>query len=89
VSDNLLDNALLLQVGQTSASNGTVDLHSVDENRDGDQAVGLDIFVKLVGGGLVEEDSVLGLVLNYNVNPLVNDLLLKAPAMALYRSAEE
>lgn len=64
VSNNLLDDALLLKVGQTSAGNGSVDLHSVDENRDGDQAVGLDILVKLVGGGLVEEDGVLGLVLN-------------------------
>lgn len=72
MSDNLLDDALLLQVGQTSASNGTVDLHSVNENRDGDQAVGLDIFVKLLGGGLVEDDSVLGLVLNYKSIPLAN-----------------
>lgn len=65
MSNNLLDDAFLLKVGQTSAGNGSVDLHSVDENRDGDQAVGLDILVKLVGGGLVEEDGVLGLVLNY------------------------
>ena len=65
VSNNLLDDALLLKVGQTSAGNGSVDLHSVDEDRDGDQAVGLDILVKLVGGGLVEEDGVLSLVLNW------------------------
>lgn len=64
VSNNLLDDALLLKVGQTSASNGSVDLHSVNENGDSDETVGLDILVKLVGGGLVEEDGVLGLVLN-------------------------
>ena len=64
VSNNLLDDSLLLKIGQTSAGNRSVDLHSVDENRDGDQAVGLDILVKLVGGGLVEEDGVLCLVLN-------------------------
>lgn len=65
VSNNLLDDALLLKVGQTSASNGSVDLHSVDKNGDGDETVGLDILVKLVGGGLIEEDGVLGLVLNW------------------------
>ena len=65
VSNNLLDDALLLKVGQTSASNGSVDLHSVNENGDSDETVGLDILVKLVGGGLVEEDGMLGLVLNW------------------------
>lgn len=64
VSDNLLDDALLLQVRQTPAGNGSIDLHSVDENRDGDQAVGLDILVESVGNGLVEDDGVLGLVLD-------------------------
>jgi len=85
VSDNLLDDALLLQVGQTSASNGTVDLHSVDENRDGDQAVGLDIFVKLVRGGLVEEDSVLGLVLDLSLRPLLLSLLWSGVCWSLSR----
>ncbi len=87
--DNLLDDALLLQVGQASAGNGTVDLHSVDQDRDGDQAVGLDIFVKLVRGGLVEEDGVLGLVLDYNAIQSVMGLQVTAHAMELYRSAEE
>lgn len=87
--DNLLDDALLLQVGQTSASDGAVDLHSVDQDRDGDQAVGLDIFVKLVRGGLVEEDGVLGLVLDYNAIQSVMGLKVAAPAVKVYRSAEE
>ena len=64
VSNNLLDDTSLLKIGQTSAGNRSVDLHSVDENRDGDQAVGLDILVETIGSGLVEEDGVLGLVLN-------------------------
>jgi hypothetical protein len=83
VRDNLLDDALLLQVGQTSAGNGTVDLHSVDQDRDGDQAVGLDIFVKLVRGGLVEEDGVLGLVLDYNAIQSVMGLYVTAHAVNL------
>lgn len=87
--DNLLDDALLLQVGQTSASNGAVDLHSVDQDRDGDQAVGLDIFVKLVRGGLVEEDGVLGLVLDYNAIQSVMGLQITTPAVAFDRSTKE
>lgn len=86
--DNLLDDALLLQVGQTSAGNGTVDLHSVDQDRDGDQAVGLDIFVKLVRDGLVEDDGVLGLVLDYNAIESVMELQTTALAAGLYRRAE-
>jgi hypothetical protein len=89
VRDNLLDDALLLQVGQTSAGNGAVDLHSVDQDRDGDQAVGLDIFVKLVRGGLVEEDGVLGLVLDYNAIQSAMGLQVTAHAVGLSRSAEE
>jgi hypothetical protein len=89
VRDNLLDDALLLQVGQTSASNGAVDLHSVDQDRDGDQAVGLDIFVKLVRGGLVEEDGVLGLVLDYNAIQSVMGLQITTPAVPFYCSTEE
>jgi len=71
VCDNLLDDALLLQVRQTPAGNRSIDLHSVDENRDGDQAVGLDILVEPVGSGLVEENGVLGLVLNCTANSSV------------------
>lgn len=89
VRDNLLDDALLLQVGQTSASNGAVDLHSVDQDRDGDQAVGLDIFVKLVRGGLVEEDGVLGLVLDYIAIQSVMGFQTTALAVDIFRNAEE
>jgi hypothetical protein len=64
VGDNLLDLSSLLQIGQTSAGKGAVDLQSVDENGDGDETVGLDILVKTVGSGLVEDDGVLGLVLD-------------------------
>lgn len=64
VSDNLLDLTLLLEVGKGLPGEGTVDLQTVDKGGDGDEAVGLDILLKLVVGGLVEDDGVLGLVLD-------------------------
>jgi hypothetical protein len=75
VGDNGLDEALLLEVIEALAGQGTVDLHSVDESSDGDQAVGLDILVELLGGGLVEENGVLGLVLDLALGPLLLLLL--------------
>lgn len=70
VSDDGLDHALLLEVGEALSGQRTVDLHSVDEGGDGDQAVGLDILVELLGSGLVEDDGVLGLVLDLALGPL-------------------
>lgn len=61
---NGLDDALLLKVGQALAGERSVDLHAVDEDSDGNQAVGRNVLVELLGGGLVEEDGVLGLVLD-------------------------
>lgn len=65
VPNNLLDLALLLEVGERLPCEGAVDLQSVDEGGDGDEAVGLDILLELVGGGLVEDDRVVGLVLDW------------------------
>ena len=62
--NNLLDLPLLLQVLKALACERTVDLESVDERGDGNEAVGLDVLVELVGSGLVKEDGVLGLVLD-------------------------
>lgn len=64
VSDNLLDLALLLQVVQRLPRQTPVDLQSIDKRGDGDEAVGLDIFVKFVRGGFIEDDGVVGLVLD-------------------------
>lgn len=64
VSDNRLDEALLLEVVQALAGERAVDLHSVDEGGNGDQTVRLDILVELLRSGLVEQDGVLGLVLD-------------------------
>lgn len=71
VSDNLLDLALLLQVLQAPAGERAVDLEPIDEGGDGDQAVGLDVLVELVGSGLVEDDGVLGLILDCKSRGLV------------------
>lgn len=71
VSDDGLDDALLLKVGKALAGQRTVDLHSVDEGGDGDEAVGRDILVELLGSGLVENDGVLGLVLDLALGPFV------------------
>lgn len=65
VRDDRADLALLLEVLEALTSQGAVDLESVDQSGDGHQAVGLDILVQLLRGGLVEDDSVLGLVLDY------------------------
>lgn len=64
VADHLLDLALLLEILQALPCQGTVDLESVDEGSNGDEAVGLHILVQLLGRGLVEDDGVLGLVLD-------------------------
>lgn len=60
-----LDLALLLQVLEALACQRAVDLKSVNQGGDGDQTVGLDVLVQLLRGLLVENDGVLGLVLDY------------------------
>lgn len=62
--DDGLDLSLLLEVLEALAGQGAVDLKSVDEGGDGDETVGLDVLVQLVGSGLVEDDGVLRLVLD-------------------------
>jgi hypothetical protein len=64
VTDNLLDLTVGLEVVEGFPGERTVDLETIDEGGDGDQAVRLDILVEPVGNALVEDDSVLGLVLD-------------------------
>lgn len=64
MANDLLDLTTLLEVSKALTGKAAVDLVTVDEGGDGDQTVGLDILVELLGGGLVEDDGVLGLVLN-------------------------
>lgn len=62
--DDGLDLSLLLEVLEALAGQGAVDLESVDEGGNGDETVGLDVLVQLVGSGLVEDNGVLRLVLD-------------------------
>jgi hypothetical protein len=71
VSDHRLDDALLLEVGKALSCQRAVDLHSVDEGGNGDETVRLHILVELLRGGLVENDGVLGLVLDLSLGPLM------------------
>ena len=45
MTDDLLDKALLFKISERSAGERAVDLQSVDEGGDGDEAVGLHIFL--------------------------------------------
>lgn len=65
VSYNLLDLTLLLEIRKRFPGQRSVDLKTVDEGGDGDQAIRLHILLEFIGGLLVEDDSVCGLVLDY------------------------
>lgn len=67
MSHDLLDLALLLQLVQRLASQRAVDLQPVDQRRDRDEPVGLHVFVEFVRGGFVEDDGVVGFVLDCGV----------------------
>lgn len=62
---HLLDLSLLLQIIQRFPCKAAIDLQSVHERGDCDEAVGLNVLVEFVGGGFVEDDGVVGLVLDY------------------------
>lgn len=64
VANNLLDLTVLLEVGKALAGKAAIDLVTVDEGGNGDQTVGLNILVELLGDVLLEDDGVLGLVLD-------------------------
>lgn len=64
MADNLLDLALLLEVSKSLAGQAAVDLQTVDKGGNGDEAVGLDFLLESLGGLLLKDDGVLGLVLN-------------------------
>jgi hypothetical protein len=64
VTNDLLDLTVSLKVVQSLAGKAAVDLETIDEGGDGDQTVRLNILLQLLVGGLVEDDGVLGLVLD-------------------------
>lgn len=69
VPNDGLDETLLLEVVKALPRERTVDLHAVDEGGDGHEPVRLDILVEPLRGGLVENDGVLGLVLDLALGP--------------------
>ena len=64
VPNHLLNLTLLLQIIQRFPCEAAINLQSVHERGDCDETVGLDIFVEFVRGGFVEDDGVVGLVLD-------------------------
>ena len=68
VANDLLDGTLGLEVGEGAAGEGAVDLQAIDEDGDGDEAVGLDLLVEALLEGLVKDDGVDGLVLHCSAN---------------------
>ena len=62
--NNLLNHALLLQILQRLTGERAIDFEPVDEHGDGDEAVGLHVFLQLLGCVLVEDDGVVGFVLD-------------------------
>lgn len=64
MAHDLLDLALLLQILQCLPRQGPVDLQPIDEGGDRDETVRLHVFVEFVRGGFVEDDGVVGLVLD-------------------------
>ncbi len=62
--NNLLNLPLLLQIIQRLPRQTAIDLQPIDERGDRDEAVGLHVFVEFVRGGFVEDDGVVGLVLD-------------------------
>lgn len=75
MAHNLLDRSLLLQILERLAGQRAIDFQTIDKDGDGDEAVGLDIFLEFVGDGLVENDGVLCLVLDCNRESDVSDPL--------------
>ena len=68
VANDLLDGTLGLEVGEGAAGERAVDLQAIDEDGDGDEAVGLDLLVEALLEGLVKDDGVDGLVLHCSSN---------------------
>lgn len=64
VADDLLDLAVLLQLLQSLAGQAAVDLETVNQGGDSDQTEVLDILLETLGGLLLKDDVVVGLVLD-------------------------
>lgn len=59
------------ELADSSAGKGAVDAETVNKDGGRDQLVGGDLLHQLVVGGLVEDDGVVGLVLNLSLGPFL------------------
>ena len=59
------------QLADSEAGQGTADTETVDQDRGRNQLVGGDLLNELVVGGLVEDDGVVGLILNLTLGPFL------------------
>lgn len=59
---DLLNHPLVLQILQGLSRKTPIDLQSVDKDRNGDESVGLDVFIEFVRCAFVEDDRVVGFV---------------------------
>lgn len=64
VANDLLDLTVLLKLLESLTGQATVDLETVDQGGDGDQAEVLDILLETLGCLLLKDDGVVGLVLD-------------------------
>jgi hypothetical protein len=71
VVDDRLDELLPLEMPDSNASQAAVDFEALDENALADEFEGGDFLQDTVVGGLVEDDGVLGLVLDLSLGPLL------------------
>ena len=71
VVHDALDGALLLEVADGDACKRAVHTQTLDEDRLRDEAEGGDLLQNTVVGRLVEDDGVLGLVLDLSLGPLL------------------
>lgn len=76
---NGLDKLLPLEVADGNAGERAVDLETLDEDALADELEGGDFLQNTVVGGLVEDNGVLGLILDLSLGPL---LLLRGLASA-------
>ena len=67
------DDTLGSQLADSETGKGAADAETVNQDGGGDQLVGGDLLHELVVGGLVEDDGVVGLILNLTLGPFLSE----------------
>lgn len=71
VVHNALDQLLPLKMSNSNTGQAAVDLETLNEDALADELEGGDFLENTIEGGLVERDSVLGLILDLSLRPLL------------------